>query len=693
MNTLRSQILCAVTAVMLISSVAIIFFVYFDTNKTVESMEEKYINNVLNFTDLVLTDNYNYLLQSKYEYIENTKFKLKNNVFVSMYMYSSVMESVKSVFGSYSNKDKRKNKIEEEKFFNNSNERLIGMIKKWFDSPQRDKTIEWMILNEEGKILLSTDDSLNGKDVESFYDLTGHKLTEKYHGASLSRSGQFTVFRYQDGANLWKLGYFSPFQDKRTTIVSFVDIKSLAEKEVSLEKEVISDINSIVTGIKIAESGFVFMFSGKKEMIIPPPKENSLFFSGSQLEFLDRLADASSSEKRMSISYSGREYFAYTRYFKGFDWYVSVVLPSSELAAPAKKMIAKIIFVVSVIFVVSMLFFIYLISKYTGPLAILSSKMRKVHKHDFTSDDNSELFDKLPFDAKNEIGQLAETFSYMIEKLSGSIKQLIEKTAANERIETELHCARDIQMGTLPKDFSFEPERKALEIYAYLIPAREIGGDLYDFFFIDEDHLCFSVGDVAGKGIPAAMFMVIAKKLISSNAHKEGAANLSPAEIMKQINEILCKDNPSSTFITLFIGILNVKNGELLYANGGHVPPIFVDCGSEPKYRKDLSGPVVGAMPGIPYKDIATALQPGDAVFLCTDGVTEAMNEDDALFSDKRLLEDFCRMKDKSCKEVVDGILYEVKSHAGKAPQSDDIAMLMVRWGVKEDMIADQQLS
>lgn len=257
------------------------------------------------------------------------------------------------------------------------------------------------------------------------------------------------------------------------------------------------------------------------------------------------------------------------------------------------------------------------------------------------------------------------------------IQEIIATTAARERIESELNVAREIQMGTLPTEFTFEPEHKELDVYAYLLPAQEVGGDLYDFFFVDEEHLCFTLGDVAGKGVPAALFMVITKELISNNVL---LGNLSPADVMTWINKMLYRGNPSAMFVTLVIGILNVTTGEVHYANGGHVPPIFVGCEDGLCYKKELSGPVVGAIPGISYKDISVTLQPGEAFFLCSDGVTEAMNEEDELFSDARLLEDFARIKENSSKEVVEGILSEVKIHAGNAPQSDDIAMLMIRW-------------
>lgn len=267
--------------------------------------------------------------------------------------------------------------------------------------------------------------------------------------------------------------------------------------------------------------------------------------------------------------------------------------------------------------------------------------------------------------------------SRIFEENRNLIEEIIVTTAAKERIESELNVAREIQMGTLPTDFTFEPEHKELDIYAYILPAREVGGDLYDFFFVDEEHLCFTLGDVAGKGVPAALFMVITKELISNNVL---LGNLSPADVMTWINKMLYRGNPSSMFVTLIIGILNVKTGMVRYANGGHVPPIFVGCKDDPCYKKELSGPVVGALPGVNYKDISVTLQPGEAFFLCTDGVTEAMNEEEELFGDKRLLEDFTGMKDSSSKEAVEGVLREVGNHVGNAPQSDDIAMMMIRW-------------
>ncbi|MCI5158181.1 MAG: HAMP domain-containing protein, partial [Candidatus Electrothrix sp. AUS1_2] len=403
------------------------------------------------------------------------------------------------------------------------------------------------------------------------------------------------------------------------------------------------------------------------------------------------------SSRVLNITSSDEVQFEVTvRYFEGFNWYIAIVLPKDELTAPVTKVLRRQFALIAGIFLFGLAVCIFLITKLTDPLELLSRKIELIPNHDFTGADHSELTDNLPVSNHNEIGRLAETFGFMVNRLAENIQQLLVTTAENERMESELHVAREIQLGSLPTRFTFEPECNELEIYAYLIPAREIGGDLYDFYFLDEEHLCITVGDVAGKGVPAALFMVTAKKLIKHIA--SGQKAFSPGDIMTRLNETLCRDNPDATFVTLFIGILDVKTGIICYANGGHVPPVFTEPDKNPSFRKQISGPVVGGMPGMVYKDITVNLKPGESIFLCTDGVTEAMNEEEQLFGDARLLEEFTRMKDNTCQEVVESILHEVRMYAGKAPQSDDIAMMMIRWGAErkennEDAVEEEAVA
>ncbi|CAN2041452.1 phosphoserine phosphatase RsbU/P [Candidatus Magnetomoraceae bacterium gMMP-15] len=249
----------------------------------------------------------------------------------------------------------------------------------------------------------------------------------------------------------------------------------------------------------------------------------------------------------------------------------------------------------------------------------------------------------------------------------------LKKRLAIELIENELNIARKIQHGILP-DSSKISNYKEFDVYAILQTAKAVGGDLYDFFFVDKKHLCFVLGDVSDKGIPAAIFMAITRTIIKSSAHK----NFSPAAMMSHVNNFLCKNNPNDMFVTLIIGILNISSGEIYYANAGHNPPVIIS--QSIFYKKDISGPFAGVFTKIKYKNLSHKLSPGDAIFLYTDGITEAMNKEKNEFSEKRLLFEIKKLKDISIDHIVSNILLKVKIHAGSEPQSDDIAVLMLKY-------------
>jgi serine phosphatase RsbU (regulator of sigma subunit) len=333
------------------------------------------------------------------------------------------------------------------------------------------------------------------------------------------------------------------------------------------------------------------------------------------------------------------------------------------------------------------IFGIFFTPKIINPLRLLSKQLSNLSYYNFITGDASELKKDLPLQAKDEIGQLSRAFALMTENLTSNIRQLVETTARTERMQSDLNVARDIQHRSLPKNFAFHPEKK-IELHAEIFPAREVGGDLYNFFEIDEKNICITIGDVVGKGVPAALMMTVVKKLIDISFLQKDRWH-SPGEIINQLNEFLCYGNQNLDYVTLFFGILDVTTGELRYVNCGHAPqPLFTNGGNIPFFRKEVSGPPVGSTPDISYKEFMAVLPPGEAILLCTDGVTEAMNKEEQLFGDKRLLESFARMQGKPCKEVIDGILREVRAHAGEEPQSDDITMLMIRWGA-ENKTAD----
>ncbi len=249
-------------------------------------------------------------------------------------------------------------------------------------------------------------------------------------------------------------------------------------------------------------------------------------------------------------------------------------------------------------------------------------------------------------------------------------------TAAKERMEEELNIGRDIQMSMLPLEFPAFPNRNEFSIYAMLQPALEVGGDFYDMFLIDDDHLCFVVADVSDKGVPAALFMAVSKTLIKSHA----AADLSPASILTAVNAELAAHNDSSMFVTIFLCILNIQTGQLTYTNAGHNPPYIKTSRDRLITLDQRHGPVAGAIDGVAYGQSVAQLESGDYVVLFTDGVTEAMSPERELYSEARL-EALLESTVMVTTEHVVGLVFDaVVEHADTANQSDDITVLAVEF-------------
>ncbi len=253
--------------------------------------------------------------------------------------------------------------------------------------------------------------------------------------------------------------------------------------------------------------------------------------------------------------------------------------------------------------------------------------------------------------------------------------QLTEAYVEKQGMERALKEARDIQMSMLPKIFPPFPNRPEFDIYATIEPAKEVGGDFYDFALIDDHRLYFTIGDVAGKGVPASLFMAVTKTLIRATASR----GKMPGEILKEVNTVLCCNNETCTFVTIFCGILNTKTGEVLYSDAGHNPPLLVRRGGKIGFLKKSGGIAVGVLEDAIFRTQQLQLQPGDSLFMYTDGVTEAMNEREEIFSDERLEGQITSLQDKAPREVITSIMQTLRTFSRGVPQSDDITMMSLR--------------
>lgn len=255
-----------------------------------------------------------------------------------------------------------------------------------------------------------------------------------------------------------------------------------------------------------------------------------------------------------------------------------------------------------------------------------------------------------------------------------------------DRMEDELNIGRDIQMSMLPLEFPAFPERKEFDIQALLKPAREVGGDFYDFFFINDDEICLVVGDVSGKGVPAALFMAVTKTMIKTRAMDDP----SPASIITRVNDEMSEDNPSSMFVTLFLAICNVRSGACRYTNAGHNPPYIMRTSGGRDCLDQRHGPIIGAVEELAYKESATTLSAGDSLLIFTDGVTEAMDVDGELYLESRLEQLLDERSLETAGDLVNETLASVESFASGAEQADDITILAFH--LEQEAVQLQQL-
>ena len=293
-----------------------------------------------------------------------------------------------------------------------------------------------------------------------------------------------------------------------------------------------------------------------------------------------------------------------------------------------------------------------------------------------TKDSETVIGNLAKIRAHNEIGQLSEDVIGLTKEIDDYLNRIQTITAEEERISTELSLATRIQAAMLPHIFPPFPGRPEFDIYATMEPARKVGGDFYDFFLVDDDHLCMVMADVSGKGVPAALFMMVSKIILQSCA----MLGKSAAEILTKTNEAICSNNQEEMFVTVWVGILEISTGTLTAANAGHEYPVLKKPDGTFELIKDRHGLVIGGMEGTRYREYQLQMEPGAKLFLYTDGVAEATDAQNQLFGTDRMIEALRRAEDGTPEEILQSVDHAVKEFVGDAPQFDDLTMLCIHY-------------
>ena len=316
----------------------------------------------------------------------------------------------------------------------------------------------------------------------------------------------------------------------------------------------------------------------------------------------------------------------------------------------------------------------FLWKKFVIPTRMLSEEAKRFSQENTIGDFRMLLDNQVVGDIQ-EIRELAESVERMEKDTLWYMENLREATANQERISTELSLAARIQSSKLPRHFPPFPERYEFDIFANMTPAKEVGGDFYDFYMLDDDRLAIVMADVSGKGIPAALFMMATQILIKSAA-KRGS---SPADVLMKVNGDICKTNFDEMFVTVWLGFLSPSTGELIYANAGHEYPAVKHADGEFELVKDRHGFVLGGLSNAVYRDCFLKLDKGDTLFLYTDGVTEATSAANELFGTERILKALNKDTDASVQEMLGNVRNSANEFVGEAEQFDDMTMLCLK--------------
>jgi len=351
-------------------------------------------------------------------------------------------------------------------------------------------------------------------------------------------------------------------------------------------------------------------------------------------------------------------------------WSLAIIVTDAELLAPVVSLSRSVALTGIAGFAILLLITLLIARSITRPIRELDAATDTLAKGDLDAP-----IPHIP--GNDEVAHLSHSFSHMQTELKRSMEELRATTAAKQKIESELEIARSIQMSLVPRTFPAFPDRPEFDLYAELHPARAIGGDFYDFFMLDRERICISIGDVSDKGVPAALFMAVVRTFLKAIWRDEE----SPAATLRKLNDELALDNDSTMFVTLLCAVVDLRDGAMRYACGGHNLPFIVGPDGGIRQLKRVKGVPVGAMEEMLFEEGEERMAPGEVFFLYTDGVSEAMNPSGELFGDDRL----CKRLEpctsaRGMKDFLKGVRSAVDSFAGGAEQSDDLTMVAFRY-------------
>ncbi len=464
----------------------------------------------------------------------------------------------------------------------------------------------------------------------------------------------------------------------------------------------LSVIQNFISDVWVGDNGFSIMVSNEGQLVYSPRESGELEMINDMSTDIRNtgnatlaalIRDALDKESGIGkVEIDGESYYAAFARMSSIGWTLITFVPESEVEQPTEALLSELdkisanaseqysrsfrrsslllLIVVILLIINASVAAVSFSGKIINPIHVMTQRIEDVTGEQFVfqMDDVYRTGD--------EIEILANTFGKLSDQMEEYLRHILAMTAEKERVGTELALATRIQADMLPNKFPAFPDRQEFHVFASMTPAKEVGGDFYDFFFVDDDRLALVIADVSGKGIPAAMFMMMAKNMIQNQA----MAGHSPQEVLGTVNQLICENNKEEMFVTVWFGILDLGSGILTAANAGHEYPIIKTPDGPFEVFKDKHGFVLGTMEGMRYKEYELHLEPGAKLFVYTDGLSEAQNSEEELFGRNRIIQALNSAMDESPEGLLRAVDEAVGEFVGDAEQFDDLTMLCVEY-------------
>lgn len=667
LTTLRSKIFLLVGLTLLLSAALVMAITQRGVTRTVVSTEEHAVQNVLNLLIQDSEARWGSFLLDKIATVRSNRDRLLQQG-----------QLLRSVLDTYLLQVEQGELTEE---------RARELALQWISGLSGQSGGRPWVFDAASRSVLSSGYLIpRDTDISSLLDYKGRPLADSIYQEVRAGGHGFSIYRLPDpetGENRLRYAYVTYLPSWDWVVAVSDDAEGVVQQFELRRAELEKSISDVLDGLRLAESGFAFIIGDDGRLVARPSAEHIYLLgeidtaTGKTLQAMLHDLSPSADIRHMDFDPVGEEdvWRIHATHFRPLGWTIVGAVPERDFTRAATDLRNQLGIFFLLVLAVALTVAGVLSLRLTGPLRQLSDFARALPEQDLSADRSLPAhIAELPRRRPDEVGRLAAAFAYMDAQLREKVARLLEETSSRERLESELNIAQEIQQGLLPPPPDAEL-RARVDLCATMVPAKEVGGDLYDYFLLPDGRLLFAIGDVSDKGVPAALFMAGTCTLIRAIAETE----TDPAVIMTRINNLLSANNPNLMFVTLIVGVIDLAEGRLEWANAGHSALCVLTPEGDLRLLEGRSGPACGVQEGLFYRRHDTRLETGELLIGYTDGVSEAVGPDNSQYGEPRFYAALGPLAGRSAPDTLDALRDHVHEFVQDTPQSDDITLLAIK--------------